>query len=249
MKSVFDQTLKSDEIVLVIDGDITAKMQNLVEEYKSRFNEIRTVKLEKNVGLGMALKVGLDQCSNDIVIRMDTDDICKPYRFERLIEMFQKRPELDVIGSWAEEFYEKEGDYGKVRKVEENNLSILKKVKFRNPMNHPSVAFRKSSVLAVGNYQSFPLLEDYFLWYRMLKSGYLFYNIQESLIYQRIGNDMVGRRHGFKYFLSEYNFFKGMYKSNFINFTELVKNICIRFPLRLAPKFILVLFYSNFLRS
>ncbi len=55
-----------------------------------------------------------------------------------------------------------------------------------------AVMFRKSVVLAAGNYQSVPYFEDYDLWVRMDQKGFLGANLPITLVYARIGNDMIG---------------------------------------------------------
>lgn len=250
MHSIINQTLPANEIILVIDGLVGTTLQNQINESKKQLGDVfRTVQLPENQGLGKALNEGLTHCTYDIVIRMDTDDICKPNRFEKLIEEFERQPDVDVVGSWIEEFHITPNDYKKQRKVEQHSLDIKRRCQSRNPMNHPSVAFKKCSVLKVGGYLHFPLLEDYFLWYRMLQQDFVFYNIQESLVYLRIGNDMIGRRWGWTYFSNECKFFMTMLDNNFIGVFKLSKNLLIRLPLRTLPKPVLNIFYRNFLRT
>src|SRR5699024_12827165 len=67
---------------------------------------------------------------------------------------------------------------------------IIEFAKKRNPFNHPCVMYKKSAVKAVGSYQDFYLLEDYYLWLRMLMAGYQGYNIQEPLLHMRAGSDI-----------------------------------------------------------
>lgn len=249
MNSIISQTLQANEIILVIDGPIGDELQKNVDYFKSLLPKILKIKkLIKNIGLGKALNIGLKECTNEIVIRMDTDDICMSNRFEKLINTFIEHPDYDVIGSWIEEFIETPRDYNKIRRVEQLTNEIYEHCKSRNPMNHPSVAFKKSKVIEAGGYKHFPLMEDYFLWYRMLKLNNVFYNIQEPLMYLRIGNDMVGRRWGFKYFVNEYHLFYKMYDDKFINLLTFIKNLAIRLPLRILPKPVLKFCYKHFFR-
>ena len=248
IESITNQSLKANEIILVIDGTINEKLQTVVSKYTLQFKELKVVELNINVGLGKALNRGLLECSNEIVIRMDTDDICSPRRFEKLINIFVEHPNFDVVGSWIEEFNNEPGDYKKVRRVKKYSSEINNQCKNRSPMNHPAVAFKKTSVINAGGYKHFPLLEDYYLWFRMIKEGYIFYNIQESLMYLRVGNDMVGRRWGWNYLLNEYRLFKIMYDDKFISLFGFMKNLAIRLPLRTFPKPLLKFFYKYFLR-
>ena len=75
LDSMINQTVKPDEIVLVEDGPLTDELYAVVEEYK----DYLTIVVNKtNLGLGLALNEGLKACRNELVARMDTDDISKP---------------------------------------------------------------------------------------------------------------------------------------------------------------------------
>ena len=89
LDSIFSQTLLPDEIVLVKDGPLTPELDNIVSEYEKRYNIIKVIPLEKNLGLGKALNEGLKHCSHDLVARMDTDDIAYPNRFEKQVKFMK----------------------------------------------------------------------------------------------------------------------------------------------------------------
>lgn len=235
LDSLFAQTIFPDEVILVEDGPLSDKLNNVVNEYQSNYSALKVVSLPVNQGLGKALNEGLKHCSHDLVARMDTDDIAKPERFEKQVKIFQKHPEVDVVGSWIDEF---EGDIShvvSVRRLPECHEDILSFAKKRNPINHPVVMFRKGAVFAAGGYQHFPLFEDYYLWVRMLMNGAKFYNIQESLLYFRSSPDMFKRRGGLKYVGTEVRFQNFLLRSHFISFPRYVQNVIIRVVTRIMP--------------
>ena len=158
------------------DGELTPELENVITEYTAKYLQIRVVPLKQNQGLGKALNEGLKHCSYDLVARMDTDDIAKPDRFEKQIRVFQEHPELDVVGAWIDEFEETTSNIISTRKLPEVHDDICQFAKKRNPFNHPCVVYKKSAVEAAGSYQDFYLLEDYYLWLRMLMAGYQGYN-------------------------------------------------------------------------
>ena len=86
LDSIFNQTLKPDEVILVEDGPLTEALYEVLSEYSNIYSNFKIVRLEKNGGLGNALNIGLAHCSFDLVARMDTDDIAKPDRFEKEIK-------------------------------------------------------------------------------------------------------------------------------------------------------------------
>ena len=249
LDSIFNQTLLPNEIVLVKDGPLTKELDGVIEDCcKNNFVPIRVVALKKNGGLGNALKEGLSHCSYELVARMDTDDIAKPSRFERQIKVLCENPDIDVVGTWIDEFLDDTSNVLSVRKLPENNDRICKFAKKRNPINHPTVMFRKSAVIASGGYKHFPLFEDYYLWVRMLLNGKCFYNIQESLLYFRISPDVYKRRGGWKYAIDEYRLRKMMYNSHFISFIEFISEVPFRFLIRILPSWIRKFFYLIVIR-
>ena len=84
IESILCQTVLPDEIVIVKDGPLTEELEQVLEEYISKNPTLYTiVPLGKNVGLGLALAEGMHWCRNELVARMDTDDVCRNDRFEK----------------------------------------------------------------------------------------------------------------------------------------------------------------------
>lgn len=248
LESLFHQTLLPDEVVLVEDGPLTPELEQVVSDYSTRYPILKVVSLPQNQGLGKALNEGLKHCSYELVARMDTDDVAKPDRFRRQVQVFEKHPEIDVCGAWIDEF---EGDINRVlstRKLPEHQEEIAAYALSRNPVNHPVVMFRKSAVIEAGGYQHFPLFEDYYLWLRMLKNGAKFYNIQESLLFFRTSPDMFKRRGGWRYALNELRFLSAMRKLRMISWTRFALNVFIRFPMRIMPNRLRGFMYKKALR-
>lgn len=249
LDSIINQTIEANEIILVKDGPLTEKLELVLDSYSKQHKNLKIVPLSQNQGLGKALNEGLKHCSYEIVARMDTDDIAKPNRFEKQIAVFQSQPDVDVVGTWIDEFEGSTQNVISTRKLPETNKEINKYAKKRNPINHPTVMFRKQAVLDAGGYQHFPLFEDYYLWVRMLLNGAKFYNIQESLLYFRFSQDMFKRRGGFKYACTEAKFQWVLHQLGFISITKTCINIAIRFATRIIPNSLRGWIYKNILRK
>lgn len=247
--SILCQTLQPNEIILVKDGPLTEELETVIKEYASKFSMLKTIPLLKNQGLGKALNEGLKHCTHDLVARMDTDDICKPQRFEKQINIFKYHSEIDVVGSWVDEFTNKPDNLLSTRKLPERHEEIYVYGQKRNPINHPTVMFRKSKVLSAGGYLHFPLFEDYYLWVRMLLNGAKFYNIQESLLYFRASEDMFKRRGGYSYAKTEVKFLWEIHTLGYISLLSTIKNIIIRFSIRVMPNSIRSWAYKRLLRK
>lgn len=246
MISIYDaQSIKPNEIILVQDGPLTEELDQCIDSWSDKFPDVlKIIKLSNNVGLGDALNCGLMHCSNELVARMDTDDIAHPERFRRQLEVFQNN-KIDVCSSWVSEFEGAECNIVSYRKLPKDHHELNCFAKNKNPINHPAVMYKKSAVLAAGSYQKMMWFEDYYLWVRMLQNGAVFYNIQDTLVNMRAGYAQLERRRGFKYALSEFALQSELFSSGFINFFEFIKNITIRFVVRLSPRIVVKLIYKK----
>jgi hypothetical protein len=183
---------------------------------------------------------------------MDTDDICAINRFEKQIKFLDINSNIDLVGSNVEEFNNVPGDLKRYRKMPEQGEALRKYSRFRNPVNHPSVMFRKDKVLEAGNYNGEILLfEDFSLFIRMLSKGGKFYNIQECLLYFRtgIGIEVIKRRSGWFYIKNEWKFSKLALKIGSLNTFEWIFYVLTKLPLRILPPKVILYIYNQFLRQ
>ena len=194
MQSMVEQTVPFHEIVLVCDGPLGATLDERVEAWREILSSrLVVVRLPENRGLGAALQAGLEKCSCEYVARMDSDDISRPTRCELLLQAMVEEG-LDLMGGAIAEFTEIPGDQNSIRRLPTSQSAIREYSKQRNPFNHVSVMFRKAAVDAVGGYKPFYLMEDYYLWVRMLENGCTCRNIEEVLVDVRVGAAMYRRR-------------------------------------------------------
>ena len=250
IKSMLEQTIFPDEFVIVEDGELTDDLDCVVEKYVKKFpNVFKIVKIEKNGGLGPALKRGVEDCKNEFIARMDSDDYCLPNRIEKEFEMFDKDPDLGMVGTNVAEFTESIDNVISKVILPETNEEIIKFSKKRNPFRHPSILFKKSSVLKAGNYREYYLCEDYDMWLRMIRSGCKCYNIQEILTYMRISEDFYKRRGGIKYLKSINKFKKEQMSIGYFTKTEYIKSIVPHAIVCLMPNFLRDFVYKKMLRK
>lgn len=235
-QSLLQQTVQADEWVVVEDGPLNDEVYAILDAYQASFpNLIRRIPLEKNMGLGYALSVGVPECRNELIARMDTDDIAREDRFEKQLMTFQKYPNLDICGSNIDEFEETPEKIVAKRDVPTEHREIVEYQKKRDAFNHMSVMFKKSMVLKAGNYQSCPLMEDTHLWARMILNGAKCMNIPESLVHVRIGRDMYARRGGWSYFLKYREGRKQVLQTGFISYADYLYTVVIQFVVALLP--------------
>ena len=224
------------------------RLDEVVTRFKEQHEELQIVKLPQNQGLGLALKEGLTHCQYDIVARMDSDDISMPQRFSREMAWMEAHPETDIVGAWTDEFADASGKVISTRRLPETHEALLKFSRYRNPMNHPTVMFRKAAVERAGGYRHRELFEDYDLWIRMLQQGARFHNLQESLLLFRLSPQLYNRRGGRRYIHREIAFQRWMHEVGHISRMRLVANITVRALIRLIPERLREYSYLFFLR-
>lgn len=247
----FNQTLKPKEIVLIEDGKLTDELYEIIKKLKNKIGDsiFKVISLEKNMGLGNALKIGVENCSYEYIARMDTDDIAYPERFEKQFLYLKENPDIDVLGSYMSEFSGSIDNIICIKDCPSNDIDMKKYMKLRDPVNHPSVILKKSSVLAAGNYQEIFLNEDSYLWGRMLVKGFKFKNILEPLIYFRVNDDTYKRRGGWKYIKAEYELQRKFLEIGLINKIEFLRNITLKNIVRVLPNSLRKVIYKKILRK
>ena len=250
--SIWDlQTIKPSEIVLVKDGPLSEELDIVIDTWKKRINEkLNVIELPKNVGLGLALKIGLQECRFELVARMDTDDISVNNRFEKQLRYFKENPTVDIVGGYIYEFIDVIENVIGIRGVPTSDIKIKKYLRKRSPFNHVTVMFKKEAVLVSGNYQEWYCYEDYYLWSRMLINNHIFGNIPENLVYVRVGKNVYARRGGWKYYKSVAKLHKFMLENKIIKWHEYLYNVLNRFVVQiLMPNKIRSFMYQKLLRK
>lgn len=251
LDSMFGQTVPPNEVVLVEDGPLTDALYATLDSFTATYgNRFKRVVNERNLGLGLALQRGLKQCSNELVARMDTDDVSKPDRCEKQLAYFMRYPDTDVVGTWIEEFDTDIERIESVREVPAEHEEICSFLKKRCPFNHVSVMFKKSAVENAGGYMDWHYNEDYYLWIRMYMCGCRFANLPESLVSVRTGKDMFARRGGKAYYESEKNIFRYMCDNKIITRSAYRKAKYVRFIVqRMMPNKVRAWAYRKFVRK
>lgn len=231
------QSVKPDEIVLVQDGPVPYELSRLLLEYMDKYGDVMNIiKLEKNGGLGNALKLGVENAKHDVIARMDSDDICLPDRFEKQLAYLEMHPECDIVGGQMTEFIGEPDNIVGRREVPLTNDEIYQYMKSRCALNHVTVMFRKDAVLKAGNYQDWFWNEDYYLWVRMMMAGCRFANIPDVAVNVRSGAGQYARRGGKKYFDSEIGIKKLMLENGMISKKDYCINYVERFIIqRMMP--------------
>lgn len=246
LASLASQSFPPAEVLVSCDGSPPAR---LWEVLTASALPLRVIEGPGDEGVGPVLARGLLQCRHDLVLRMDADDLCLPHRCEWQVRALSDRPWLAAISAPLAEF---EADPRRIRgrrSLPSGEERIQRFSRWRNPLNHPSVALRRSRVLAVGNYRDRPGFEDYDLWLRLLRHGEKLDNLEEVLVLARVGPDHLGRRRGWRYARHETAFLCRCSREGLIAWHRVLVLLLTRVPLRLLPAVLLTTVMGRLLRS
>lgn len=252
LESIYDkQTRKPDEVVVVFDGPLTEALYEVLDEFrKNKESIVKYYPQDVNHGLGEALRVGSEQCSGNYILRMDSDDISAPDRFEKQIAYVEEHSEIDVLGTDIAEFQISPNEENmRIRICPAKHDDIVAMGKRRNPMNHVSVCIKKEALEKAGGYRSLLLLEDYYLWLNMIASGCKLANINESLVYVRVGNGFDSKR-GSKERIEGWKILQGfMLDNGMISKWEAKRNMFYIWSFVKTPAWMKKLLYQTVLRK
>ena len=248
--SMIHQTVKPDEIIIVEDGPLTEELYIIVNEYVKQYPELMKIVVnEKNLGLGLALNQGLYQCKNELVARMDTDDVSKPERCEKQLKRFSEKPELSIVGTYIDEFQDDISNVVSVRKVPCSSGEIYNYAKRRSAFNHPAVMYKKSKVLEHGGYADLRRNQDVDLFGRMMFAGCKAENIDEALLWFRTNDDLAKRRKSWENSKSYIDTIKHFWKMGYASFKDYVIIAVTQTIMYLCPIKVQHWLYKKFLRK
>lgn len=235
--SVMEQTTKPSEIVLVQDGPVPAALVSAIAELdRTTPVPMKIVILPENRGLAEALTAGLAECSYEVVARMDADDVSEPHRFAVQLGLVGQGYEL--VGSGLHEFIESaSGEQLGIRRIPPVDPEEIRRyARFHDPFNHPTVVYTKAAVDRAGGYQPLGMMEDYWLFARMLAAGVRATNSPDALVRYRVSSGAYKRRGGLRLLKSEWMLQRAFVASGFTTRLQFVRNLVVRGGYRLVPE-------------
>ncbi|MGO4340150.1 glycosyltransferase [Pedococcus sp. 2YAF34] len=232
--TVHEQVRRPSEVVVVQDGHVGPELASALERLESASPvPVRRLRLKHNVGLAQALQCGLSACSHEVVARMDADDISLPHRFAVQLPLVEAG--ADLVGAGMREFGESTPVGGLLRVPPTDPAEIAAEARLRSPFNHPTVVYRRSAVLQAGGYRELPLLEDYWLFTRMIESGSVVANVPEPLVLYRVDAGSYQRRGGLRLLRSELGLQRRLRAESFTSRAQMARNIAVRGGYRVIP--------------
>ncbi len=247
LSSIKQQSLKPNSVILVIDGPLSFNLNEVLKQFR-KVLKIQVLKLDKNYGLGIALRKGLELCSSKFVLRFDSDDFNMPERAEMQIK-FMENGNYDISSTWVYEFFDYPENILRVKKIPLSQRNIKRMLPYRNPFNHPSICFKLKEIRNLdGGYRDIPFYEDYDLWIRAINKGLTCANLKTILVGMK-SNNLINRRIGLKKIVFEAKLFKTFWQNSFKMFLLFIPSFVLRMTIRLLPSKFVDFFYSSFLRN
>lgn len=225
--SIYNQTVRPNEIIITVDGPIPPELDEVVTRFEREYQAV-ILRSEQNNGLGIAHAQAVSHAKYDWIAIMDADDISVTDRFEKQLSVIAEHPEIGVIGGQIEEFIDDPDNIVGVRNVPLGDVEIKRYLKKRCPFNHMTIMLNTHTVKTAGNYQDWHYNEDYYLYCRLFEKGVVFFNLPDVLVKARVGQEMYKRRGGWKYFKSEAKLQRWMLKHKIISLPLYCINVLIR---------------------
>jgi glycosyltransferase EpsE len=186
--SLFPRSVEDSEIILVDDCSSDGSSEFL-QELADKYPYVKIIKNSVNMGLAKSLNIALSHAKYDYIARIDADDMCEPRRLQAQLNYMLAHQEIDILGSNATLIDMQSNTVGQSN-VPLDHDSIVKALKYRNPMIHPSIMMKRNALEQLGGYnESLRKAQDLDLWHRAVKAGLIFANLPEPLIRYRIDLD------------------------------------------------------------
>ena len=237
LASVKSQTRPADEIVVVEDGPLTGELLTILDELASSTRGVLRVRLVANGGPGIANGAGLSAASGTWIAKADADDINRPNRLQT---------QLDAVGSFAADVCGASmGEFSDDPELVEGNRpnpathkDIARRLRWNNPINHPTAFYRRALAVDVGGYRAMRHMEDYDLMARMWAAGGRFVNLEDELVLFRANRGMYARRKTLLNHQMEWELQSNLRRYGVTSRTQRVRNLVLRTGYRLLPEMI-----------
>ena len=192
------------ELVWIDDGSTTENSEIVIKELLrlqqiSRFIKYIYLKNENNLGPAAASNRGLAVCSQEIVFKMDSDDLMLPERMATQISFMTQHPEAVICGANIQ-FFKGNTQKEFIQKTNHPAVVSWEELYTKKPtwiMNHPTFCFRKTPILSIGGYnkEKLDVIDDYELLVRILKKYKAVYNLPNILVLHRVHPNQMSEKY------------------------------------------------------
>lgn len=186
IESVINQTYKNIEMIIIDDGS-TDKSRKIVLEYANKYDSIKYIKQERNMGIAEARNKGIRNSKGRFIAFLDSDDLYKKDKIEKQINFM-------IQNNYA-------FTYTSYDLIDENSLSLNKVVKAKDNYDYETllkgnnigcltVILDKEKINCEIEFSK-NHHEDYILWLKLLKNNVKAYGMDETLSSYRKTNSSI----------------------------------------------------------
>ncbi len=184
LESVFSQTYKNFEVIIIDDGS-SDNTRKIIKEYDKPLNHY----FQQNLGAGAARNLGVARSKGEFIAFLDHDDYWTPTKLERQISVLKSKSDVDAVVGFVKNVAQK--DWHSIKKDNstslDNALSAL----------IPSVMFlRRDAFSKVGEFETKTKIGEVIDWFvRAKENGLNIASLDEILVFRRIHNTNNGILH------------------------------------------------------
>ena len=110
INSVLNQTYQDFELFCILDNPANEEIYGIIKDFESKDNRVKSIKLERNMGVSSARNIGVELSNSKFVTFLDGDDEFLFNSLQKQLEFMNDNTQLDLSGSlliWKDEENEK----------------------------------------------------------------------------------------------------------------------------------------------
>ncbi len=247
LDSMLNQTIKPDEIVIVLNGPLDESLCAAINRYKEEKPGVfKILPLPCNMSLGSVIRQGMIACSNGFVAYTDADGYSAQSRIEEEFEaLFVNK--ADFVGANVNEFSESVDNIACCRVFPESPEEIYRFAKRKMPMAFSSALLKKRMVLACFDYEDCIMAEDYALFIDLLSFCAKGYNVQKPLVYKRLSEDCYKDRGSWEYVRAMRRFNEKFFKRGWFRYRDYFFRSMVNEIVFMMPRFVKTFVYNKVL--
>jgi len=191
LNSLIIQTYKNFNILCYNDGS-SDKSGALIKEYIKKDRRIKLLG-SKRIGLVNSLNFLVKSSKSELIVRIDSDDICEKNRLEMLVNYHIKN-NADIYYSNYTLINENGSFLFPFIKIAPHHNVLEKFMRWRNPICHSTAMYKRNIFDKVSYKSKYKSAEDYGLWVDSLVVGLKFLKVPHSLVRYRIHRNQFTRK-------------------------------------------------------
>ncbi|MBC2577730.1 glycosyltransferase family 2 protein [Peptostreptococcus russellii] len=189
LDSILAQTYKSIEIICIDDMSKDSS-RLIIEDYASKYENIRPILLEENGGVSNARNVGIANARGRYIAFLDSDDVWMPEKIEKQIKFMQENKYAFTFTGYR--FMDADSKLLNTVVHAKKELTYDKLLR-QNAISCLTVVIDREYIEDI--YMPKIHHEDYAAWLRILKKGYKAYGLDEILAkYRTRQNSLSGNK-------------------------------------------------------